>query len=59
VFKFHLVNWSKICSLILLGGLEVKNLIQFNRALLEKLLWRYATENRLFGDWWWNLNMIV
>jgi len=43
-FKFHLVNWSKIRSPIISGGLGVKSLIQFNRALLGKLLWRFATE---------------
>lgn len=43
-FKLHLVNWFKICSLICSGGLGVKNLTQFNRALLGKWLCRYATE---------------
>ena len=36
-FKFHLVKWLKICTSIISGGLGVKNLIQFNRALLVKL----------------------
>jgi hypothetical protein len=34
--KFHLVNWRRICTPIKLGGLGVRNLIQFNRALLGK-----------------------
>jgi len=42
--KFHLVNWHKICNPIKSGGLVVQNLIQFNRALLGKWLWRYALE---------------
>jgi hypothetical protein len=29
-FKFYLVKWSKICTMIISGGLWVKNLIQFN-----------------------------
>jgi hypothetical protein len=44
-FKFHLVNWSRICTSMKLGGLRFRNLIKFNRALLSKWLWRYATES--------------
>jgi len=33
--KLHLVSWSKICTLISSGDLEVRNLILFNRTLLE------------------------
>ena len=29
-FKCHLVSWSKVCSLILEGGLGVRNLLLFN-----------------------------
>jgi hypothetical protein len=29
-FKFHLVNWSQVCKLMEVGGLGVRNLIQFN-----------------------------
>jgi hypothetical protein len=42
--KFHLVNWSKICSPKQIGELGVRNFTQFNQALLGKWLWRYATE---------------
>lgn len=43
-FKFNLVSWSKICTPIFSGGLEVRNLLLFNRALMEKWLWRYVTK---------------
>jgi hypothetical protein len=36
-FKFHLVNWPKVCSLVR-GGLGIRNLRCFNRALLGKWL---------------------
>jgi hypothetical protein len=35
-FKFHLVKWLKICTLIISWDVGMKNLIQFNRALLGK-----------------------
>jgi hypothetical protein len=37
-FKFHLVNWSKVCSPIFEGGLGIQNLRTFNRVLLGKWL---------------------
>jgi hypothetical protein len=37
-FKFHLVNWPKVCSPIREGGLGICNLRCFNRALLGKWL---------------------
>jgi hypothetical protein len=48
-FKFHLVNWSKVCSPISNGGLGIRNLRIFNKALLGKWLWRYAHERKA---WW-------
>jgi hypothetical protein len=43
-FKFHLVNWSKVCSPISSGGLGIRNLRFFNKALLGKWPWRYVHE---------------
>jgi len=48
-FKFHLVDCSKICSPKQTGGLGVKNLIQFNQALLDKWLWCYTMEREPFS----------
>jgi hypothetical protein len=48
-FKFHLVSWSKVCSPISERELGVWNLLIFNRALLEKWLWRYVHEREA---WW-------
>jgi hypothetical protein len=48
-FKFHLVNWSKICMTKEARGLGVRNLIHFNQALLGKWLWRFANEEEA---WW-------
>jgi hypothetical protein len=43
-FKFHLVSWTKVCTPIAEGGLGVRNLLVFNRALWGSGLWRYAHE---------------
>ena len=36
--KFHLVDWSTVCSPLSLGGLGIRNLRTFNIALLGKWL---------------------
>jgi len=43
-FKYHLVSLSTVCSPISEGGLGIRNLRTFNKAVLEKLLWRYEHE---------------
>ena len=48
-FKFHLVNWPKLCSPVSEGGLGICNLRCFNRVLLGKWLWRFASDP---GAWW-------
>jgi hypothetical protein len=52
-FKYHLVRWPKVCTLIVEGGLGVRNLLRFNHALLGKWLWRYGLEREA----WWRVMM--
>ena len=44
--KPHLVRWSIVCVDKRKGGLGVKSLGTFNRALLGKWVWRFANERR-------------
>jgi len=41
-FKYHLVNWFKVYSPIFEGGLEIRNVQMFNRALLGKWLCHFG-----------------
>ena len=49
-FKHSLVTWEKVCSPLESGGLEVRNLVHFNQALLGKWLWRFGQEGTHL--WW-------
>jgi hypothetical protein len=43
--KYHLVNWQQICAPLQHGGLGIRNLSIFNKALLGKWLWRYGADH--------------
>ena len=42
--KYHLVGWDKVCARIANGGLGIRKITTFNKALLGKWLWRFGKE---------------
>ena len=49
VFKYPLVAWDKVCLPVESGGLGIRRIGLFNKALLGKWLWRFGKEsNRLW-----------
>jgi hypothetical protein len=50
-FKYHLVSWARVCTPISKGGLGIRSLVLFNRALLGNWLWRFGMER----DAWWRV----
>jgi hypothetical protein len=43
-FKHHLVSWDIVCSPLAQGGLGVRRVEVFNRALMGKWLWKFGRE---------------
>ncbi|KAF5471044.1 hypothetical protein F2P56_011519 [Juglans regia] len=65
--KLHLIKWDKVCTPLSCGGLGIRKLRIFNKALLGKWLWQYHQEGdalwrsiidikygSIWGDWYSN-----
>ena len=42
--KYYLIGWDKVCAPIANGGLGIRKITTFNKALLGKWLWQFGKE---------------
>lgn len=49
VRKLYLVNWASICNYRDLGRLEIIDICLKHKALLNKWLWRFGNNRRVYG----------
>ncbi|KAG9446327.1 hypothetical protein H6P81_012455 [Aristolochia fimbriata] len=60
-FKFHQVGWREVCQAKKTGGLGIRNISDFNKALLQKWCWHINEERhspRRLSPIWRNLYKI-
>ena len=46
--KFHLLHLKHVCEPLNNGGIGIRNFAVFNKAILRKWLWRYASKSESF-----------